>query len=202
MESSDVTVAQAGSPVTLKKQSPWGWEKHWIIHPAPNHCSALFFFFEWVSVCFYWDAVMSWIGAPVCKWKRCSSVSLPSFTQAHLGFMFCRAGREKIPPWFFYGEALCVNTEQITPFKTDDSLCFVSAWLYEWQCLVCECETYFEPSWLWWCSDTKSTSVFLFIQRDVDADPHLRISTNILELSLLSSRCAVCEFFIIEQRHF
>lgn len=101
------------SPVTLKKQCPWGWERRWIIHHhAPNYCSCPFLFLN-ECVCFYWDAVMSWNGAPVCKWKRCSSwkpwgqQQFAQFNPAHLGFMFCKAGREKIPPRFLWRIYLC-----------------------------------------------------------------------------------------------
>lgn len=99
-------------PATLKKQHPRGWEKHWIIHHAPNYCSSLFHC-AWMSVCFSWDAVMSWNGAPVCKWKRCSSwkpwgwQEFAQFNPAHLGFMFCNAGRESIPPRFLWRAYLC-----------------------------------------------------------------------------------------------
>lgn len=40
MESSNMIVRR--SPMTLKKQCPWGWKKQWIIHYAPNYCSSLF----------------------------------------------------------------------------------------------------------------------------------------------------------------
>lgn len=40
MESSIMIIRR--SPVTLKKQYPWSWERHWIIQHVPNYCRFLF----------------------------------------------------------------------------------------------------------------------------------------------------------------
>lgn len=98
-----------------------------------SSCSKLLSLSFWTCVndcvCFYWDAVMSWKGSPVCKWKRCSSWKLwgqqefARFNPAHLGFTFCKVGRKKIPPRFLWSTVfLCKSwanyDDVMSDFKT------------------------------------------------------------------------------------